>query len=131
MALYEGNFIKLNQLVNDLSHRAVHGVSFSARDADLHLEIEGRTRYTCSLRMTYFFPEATGLAADPDLRARIYFDARLAEVCGWAERHYHDALRTLTRQCRSELDHRWRVNIMFSKWLDFVLEHGHRFPATC
>lgn len=130
MALYEANFIKLNQLVNGLQDCDDTQVSVAPADSELFLEISKRSKYTCEIRLTYFFPENEGLVADPDLVARVYFDARMAEVKGWINSHRHELLRALNRQYRLELGHCWSRNIMFSKWLDYLLENGHAFPGA-
>lgn len=130
MALYEANFIKLNQLVKGLDQCAGDHVSFATDDCELYLQVEKRSKYTCELRLTYQFDEPEGLIADPDLVARVYFDARMAEVKGWIDSHRHELLRMLSRHCHRELGHCWSRNIMFSKWLDYLLEQGHVFPTV-
>lgn len=129
MALYEANFIKLNQLVTELEVCTGGHVSYVADDCELYLQIEKRSKYTCDLRLTYHFDEPEGLIADPDLVARVYFDARMAEVTGWINSHRHELLRMLSRHCHQELGHCWSRNIMLSKWLDYLLEQGHGFAA--
>ncbi len=128
MALYEANFIKLSQLVNNLHDCAEVQVSGVTSDSDLYLQIEKRSKYTCEIRLTYLFAEDEKFIADPDLVARVYFDARMAEVKGWINSHRHELLRTLKRQYGQELGLCWSRNIMFSKWLDYLLEKGHAFP---
>ena len=127
MALYEANFIKLNQLVSGIESCPDTQVSCSTDDCDLYLQIEKRSKYTCELRLTYRFEEVEGLVADPDLVARVYLDARMAEVKGWIDSHRHELLRMLSRHCHQELGHCWSRNIMFSKWLDYLLDKGHEF----
>ena len=133
MALYESNFIKLTTLVGDI---ALHGdagdlhVSTSLDDFDLYLSVESTERYTRVLRLTYFFAEDDTLVADPDLVIRLYLDARMAEVAGWAAHHRHALLRDLAGQYDRELDRRWSNNMMLSKWLDYLYEVRHTFTPT-
>ena len=129
MALYEANFIKLNQLAMGLHQCADNQISHVSDDCELYLQIEKRSKYTCDLRLTYQFKEPEGLVADPDLVARVYFDARMAEVKGWIDSHRHELLRSLSRQYGQELGHCWSRNIMLSKWLDYLLERGHAFSS--
>jgi uncharacterized protein YqiB (DUF1249 family) len=137
MALYEANFIKLNQLVSGLRDHSGEQLSQAASDCNLHLTIEARTKYTCELRLTYLFDEGDGPGpdfsatdvADPDLVAKVFFDARMAEVHSWIDSPRHDLLRSLQGRYRRELDLRWSRNIMLSKWLDYLLENGHFFPS--
>jgi uncharacterized protein YqiB (DUF1249 family) len=130
MALYEANFIKLTGLVADLRHCPAEQVSRVSDDCDLYLVVESRSRYTCELRLTYRFEEPDGSVDDPDLVARVYFDARMAEVTGWINSHRHELLRRLSRECGRELGHCWRRNIMFSKWLDYLHDQGHGFDPV-
>jgi hypothetical protein len=136
MALYEGNFIKLNALAPDVmqSPAGEAGLSRSPRDLDLHLRVDAVTRYTVDLRLTYLFEEFageqfTGLSPDPDLHLRVYLDARMVEVVSWSISHRHEVLRQLAATGARELDRRWSRNIMLGKWLDYLDDMGHMFRA--
>lgn len=70
--------------------------------------------------------------ADPDLMVRIYHDARLVEAVRGADTHQHHKLQEFAAQELGgvhslELDRRWRNNIMLNKWLDYVIDMGHKF----
>jgi len=136
MALYEGNFIKLNSLAPALIKEPAGsaGLSRTCRDLDLHLHVDAVTRYTVDLRLTYLFEEFagaifTGLSADPDLNLRVYLDARMVEVVSWAISPRHRVLRQLAASSAGELDRRWSRNIMLGKWLDYLDDMGHMFRA--
>jgi uncharacterized protein YqiB (DUF1249 family) len=136
MTLYEANYIKLTQLIPKLSDRDGCAISPDNSDdsdnnsnCDLHLTIEHQTKYTCELRLTYLFEGEGKLIADPDLIARVYYDARMVEVRSWIDNHRHAVLRKLSQDYRRELDQRWARNIMLSKWLDYLQERDHFFPA--
>lgn len=137
ISLYEGNFIKLAVLLGDPAVAGGRCVSQSPRDGDLHLSIEECSRYTRLLRLTYWFDEpAGGQVADPDLAVRLYLDARVAEVAGWAAFHRHAELAGIARCFATEIDRRWARNMMLGKWLDYLLDNGHRFglntfPRCC
>ena len=137
MALYEGNLLKLNQLVGNIDKRVGDRyLSTETTDCDLYLTIESSVKYTQVFRMTYVFLDEDSadrrqLIADPDLCVRVYLDARLAEVAGWAPHHRHDVLKNLQRRFTRELDRRWANNMMLGKWLDYLLDKGHSFrPAS-
>ncbi len=98
MTLYEANYIKLAQLVPTLAGRAGTLVSQRPGDCDLHLSIEKQTKYTCELRLTYLFEDRDGQISDPDLVARVYYDARMAEVSSWINHHRHAVLNSLSRE---------------------------------
>ena len=96
-------------------------------DCDLYLSVESTTKYTQVLRMTYLFDDDGEPVADPDLVIRVYLDARMAEVAGWAAHHRHAMLRGLADRFRGELDRRWSNNMMLSKWLDYLHLARHSF----
>jgi uncharacterized protein YqiB (DUF1249 family) len=125
MTLYESNYVKLEQLCSGLCWHADSLVSSSLCDRDLHAEVVRREPYTTTLRFTYWFAEQGGLVADPDLVLRVYHDARLVEAVGCGEAHLHPKLRELARSNSTELDRRWRLNMMLNKWLDYLFEVGH------
>ncbi len=129
MALYESNYIKLLNLLGDFDSLADDAVSESGSDFPLHLSTDAVSRYTREFRLTYLLGD-TRLRADPDLRVKIYLDARMAEVCSWAAHHHHGLLANLRRHYGRELDRRWSRNMMLSKWLDYLLDHGHGFRVS-
>lgn len=128
MTIYESNYMKFRQLVGDLSFMDTPWVSSVADDCDLYLECKRREPYTTTLQLTYWFEEGEAeCIADPDLTVRLYHDARLAEARGVCTSHRHAVLRALANGHSVELDRRWHSNIMLNKWLDYLLETGHRF----
>ncbi len=128
MTIYESNYLKLERLLEGLELAAETWMSAGTHDCDLHLKLLRSERYTTTFKMTYWFDDAAeGLVADPDLIVRIYHDAGLAEGCGGRHSHQHRVLQELERVHRLELDRRWQTNIMLNKWLDYVLQMGHRF----
>lgn len=129
MALYESNYIRLVHLLGESRTGDVQAVSRAPGDLPLYLtqEAQDSRRYTQDLRLTYLFRNSGPAVADPDLRVRLYLDARLAEVRGWARYHRHGVLVHLRECYGRELDRRWARNMMLSKWLDYLLERGHSF----
>ena len=124
MGLYESNYLRLAGLAGDL--RALPGTVESnvADDCTLVLSVLERSRYTSEVLLTYLLPhlvQPKGAAFErvPDLRLRLYHDARLLEAssghCSGAER---------------ELDRRWTRNIMVNKWLEYCAERGHSFAPN-
>ena len=131
MTLYESNYIKLHNLTSAFDWPSDNVVSVSPEDCDLHATLMRREPYTTTLKLTYWFPEAGGVAlADPDLILRIYHDARLVEAVSGRERHCHHKLREFAVSSGAELDRRWRVNMMLNKWLDYLFDVGHRLDRS-
>ncbi len=132
MSLYESNFVRLGWLLPDPRRIDESLVSNSADDLSLHLTLVERSRYTTTVRMTYFFDDVNGRVADPDLLVRIYHDALLVEAMACTRRHRHEALRSFDTRPGAELSRRWARNVMLNKWLEYCVEKGHRLlPAPC
>jgi hypothetical protein len=125
MALYESNFIRLQQLIPDLERLDGYYRSTSSSDCDLHVEILDRSRYTITLSLSYFFMEDGKRIADPDLTVRAYLDGNLAEAMHLGSQHRHSGFRRLARKHNRELGARWQRNIVLNKWLDYLMERGH------
>ena len=125
MALYESNFLRLQQLIPEIERLDGYYRSSVAGDCDLHLEILDRSRYTVTLSLTYFFFDGTQRIADPDMKIRLYLDCNLAEAMSLSGNHRHPGFRKLVREHKQELDARWRRNIVLNKWLEYLSDHGH------
>ena len=124
MALYESNYIRLGWLAGELKSLAGERRSYVLGDCDLVLRVTERCPYTTSFTLTHLFDSAP--TEYPDMRVRIYHDARLAEAQEWASTHPHPVLRMLHERAERELDQRWARNVMLNKWLEYCLERGHR-----
>ena len=130
MSLYESNYVRLGWLLPDPRRFSGHLVSRVPDDLLLHLQLLERSRYTTTVRMTYFFDETEGRVADPDLKIRIYHDARMAEAMECTRHHRHRALKGFDTRPGGELSRRWARNVMLNKWLEYCSEQGHRFKAV-
>jgi uncharacterized protein len=127
MSLYESNYLRLGTLAGDLRRLSDTRVSRVADDCDLRLSVTERSPYTTSFDLTYLFVEGEDISTYPDMRVRIYHDARLVEAQEWASQHGHEALRRLRGLAERELDQRWARNTMLNKWLEYCIDRGHGF----
>ena len=127
MTLYESNHARLRQLMGNLRRLPESAISTASKDLDLYILVEERSRYTTSLQMTYWFEDGLERAADPDLKLRIYHDARLAEALSCADAPRHAALRGVWQPAASAMEQRWTLNILLNKWLEFCLDNRHSF----
>jgi uncharacterized protein YqiB (DUF1249 family) len=127
MSLYESNYLRLSALAGDLRQLADTRVSRVADDCDLRLSVTERSPYTTSFDLTYLFVDGEEISTYPDMRVRIYHDARLVEAQEWASQHGHEALRRLRGLAERELDQRWARNTMLNKWLEYCIDRGHGF----
>jgi uncharacterized protein len=129
MSLYESNYLRLATLADELRHLPDVRVSRVADDCDLRLSVTERSPYTTSFDLTYLFAAEAGITTYPDMRVRIYHDARLVEAQEWATQHDHEALRRLRGLAERELDQRWARNTMLNKWLEYCIDRGHGFRS--
>lgn len=125
MELYESNYIYMRRLVPELPDLGPREVS-EGGGADLHLEVLETSPYTTTVLLTHFFGEEEPQAL-PNLRVRVYHDARTAEVL------YERSLERFARQrpgSRPEpgtLAWKWELNRFLNRWLRYCLGEGHRF----
>ena len=111
MSLYAANHASLRQLLGDLHALPSTLVSSSPTDLKIYLKVGTRSRYTTSVRMTYWLNVTGGWCPTPDLELRIYHDARLVEAL-----HCHDQPAAgaggNAPVSRSELLRRWSLNML-------------------
>ncbi len=132
MSLYESNYLRLSMLAGDLRQLPDMRISRVPDDCDLRLSVTERSPYTTSFDLTCLFYDdkvaaAQGVSTYPDMRVRIYHDARLVEAQEWATQHDHLALKALRGVAERELDQRWARNTMLNKWLEYCIDRGHGF----
>lgn len=126
MTLYETNYIRLRQLVGAPAQLHDHLRSEVAGEPPLSIDVSERARYTSTIVMTYWFAESDGrIVADPNLKVRLYHDARMAEVLSWRNGSRHQLLQRFRHAGQSEIHPHWTVNMMLHKWLEYCLEQRH------
>ncbi len=122
MTLYESNYIRLKRLLGDPRTLPDTAVSNLAHEPTLYLQVLEQTRYTTVLLLTYRFERG---GSEPDLRVRIYHDARMAEAVDCGTHEQHAVLRGYETTAPGVLQRRWARNMLLSKWLDYCIEQGH------
>jgi uncharacterized protein YqiB (DUF1249 family) len=127
MDLYENNFLRFRKLVPDLDALAEHAYSRINGCMGLHITVLDRSRFTTTLRMTYHFTEGSRLHSEPDLKLRVYHDARLVEVLSGHLKHGRQKLEHLPADAKLE---KWKLNRFLFKWLGFCLHQGHQFKSA-
>ena len=129
MDLYERNYIGIRRLIPLMPPATTCQVSSIAGGLSLYLEVLKRFRYTTELSLTYHFAREDGVVAEPDLRIRVYHDARLAEVMSAQLRHRPEFQLDEETARQTQLSARCHVNRFLYKWLNYCLHQGHRFGA--
>jgi hypothetical protein len=127
MSLYEANYVRLRNLVPDLDAIPETVISNAPGALDLHLRILERCRFTTTLNLTYHFHDRDGMFPAPDMRVRLYHDARVGEViaCGRRRGLRHAEYNRMHN--RYSIGEKWRMNRFLQKWLGYCLIQGHRF----
>ena len=125
MELYDSNYHRLLCLAPELKCMDRSYVSRVAGAMDLRLAVVERFKYTTTVILTYCFTSATGLVLEPNVKVRLYHDARLAEAVSDARRH-----RTRSGRCRrrgplTELERKWDQNRFLQRWLGYCQRQGH------
>ncbi|CDH44372.1 MAG: DUF1249 domain-containing protein [Candidatus Competibacteraceae bacterium] len=131
MDLYERNYINLRRLLPVMPSVQTARVSRICGGLDLHLRVIDRCRYTSELLLSYQFDQDDGsVIAEPNLRIRVYHDARVAEVLAAQPRHpptFAADLFGCHPTHSASLFARWRSNRFLYKWLTYCLRQGHYF----
>ncbi len=92
---------------------------------DLHLEVLEQSRYTSTVRLTYYFSDGAERVPEPDVTLRVYHDARQVELCG-----LRAGVLPVARLFEAPgLEQKWKVNVFVSKWLAFCRRQGHHFAV--
>jgi len=131
MSLYESNYQRLIRLCGDPARLAGERVSRIAAGCDLKLTVHEQCAYTTTLGLTHLFHDAASATGDlatllsyPDVRVRIYCDARLAQAQHWPV-DCPEPFASQPARAERELEQRWAYNNMLNKWLEYCLDLGH------
>lgn len=127
MGLYESNYLRFVHLAGEPTRLAGTLLSRVAGDCELRLEVIEHMPYTSMMTLTYLLPvePPAPLQRLPDLKLRLYHDARLLEAEAFGASTTGQGASSGER----ELHQRWQRNMMLNKWLEYCAERGHRFTA--
>ncbi len=125
MELYEENYICMRRLCPYLQKMDPKQVScIGGGRHDLHLHILEQVAQTTTLRLTYRMQDGS---YRPNLKVRVYHDARQAEVLSRQCRVTGAEVKAVRSVEESALLGRWRLNRFLFKWLNYSLNQGHVF----
>ncbi len=135
MDLYNENYRQLNLLFDDVLLSQDRMISRVRDELPIYLEVLERHRYTTVARLTYFLQDGVGrITPDPDARIRIYHDAQMAEATHCYPQSDREPMKGVLAALSDVVDHRWKMNRLLDKWLDFLIHQGHGVetlrPAT-
>ena len=113
------NYARLRQLLPADCDCLAFGVGAGV---ELHLQLVERSRYTDTLTLRQ---HGLGLASlAPQLTARLYHDAQLAEVTGFANRRRVLPLYDYPNPAMHQPDEKAQWNRFLGEWLSHCLQHG-------
>jgi hypothetical protein len=130
MQLYESNYLRFRRLCGDPALLRGERLSVVDGACDLRLTVLERSAWTLTLQLTHLFGDgvvpAGAAITYPDVRMRVYCDARLVQAHQWGDESVAP-VRPLPRAAADrELRQRWARNVMLNKWLEYCLDLGHR-----
>jgi len=128
MEMYEANYIRLRKLLGDRDSMPEVAVSRVQNGMDLYLQVLEKTKYTSTIALTYYFADSEQVfLAYPNLKLRMYFDARQAEVMSQSYRRRDPSALIANQQIDPSLRKCWRMNRFLFKWLSYCDRQGHTF----
>lgn len=131
MDMYEVNYMRIRQLCPGINDLEGHVVSVVKGALDLHLRIQEQTTYTTTVLLTYYLQESQhGFQPIPNLKVRIYNDARQAEVLSRSYRRLGMEMMINELSLSTELAYKWQLNRFLYKWLSYCRYQGHCFVAN-
>ncbi|MBK7250500.1 MAG: DUF1249 domain-containing protein [Gammaproteobacteria bacterium] len=130
MSLYESNYLRLVGLAGPPTALEGRYRSRVAGDCELWLAVDERPRDTSTRKLPYCLADGREPVETPDMRLRVYHDARLVEALDAARDCEGDMSRTPRGLSGCELHRRWVRNVALNKWLEYCVERGHRFPPV-
>lgn len=129
MELYENNYIFMRRLAPDLDRSRDVVVSRIDGTPDLHMRVLERCAYTSSVLLTHCFQVGEQPEVAPDLKVRVYHDARVAEVLADSHILGFPYWRHRCPPHSGTLEWRWQVNRFLNRWLRYCLGEGHAFAV--
>lgn len=124
MGLYESNYLRLLRLCGEPARLSGVRLAQVEGDCPLQLAVVAQTPYTTELDLTYLMPGSDERL--PDLRVKVYADARVAEALHCAVQLRHPALQYLQQAAlAARFDQRWQINMLLNKWLEYLHDRGY------
>ncbi|MGV3344781.1 DUF1249 family protein [Enterobacteriaceae bacterium LUAb1] len=123
MQLCETNFVQLCRLLPH--HNGVVGtaVAYQVNNVSYRLTTLEATRYTTLVEICQTVP-AIRYWGLPSLSVRLYYDARVAEVCSTQQIHRFKVGYDYPNKKRHQRDEKYQINQFLADWLRDCLSNG-------
>jgi uncharacterized protein YqiB (DUF1249 family) len=124
--LFEANFQKICQLIPLLPGIKDNHEALKSNLRNLHLICHEKSPYTGTYTLTHKHKLEGGVINRPDIRFKLYFDAKLLEVISVCEETKINSDHPNKSNC-SDLALQWELNHFMLRWLDYCV---HRYNGA-
>ena len=117
----ELNFKKISRLVPLLPSVKGDLIGIKKPSNDLYLLCHEKSKYTGTYTLTHRVNSSHGVINRPDIRFKLYFDAKLLEVESICKETRINSHHPLINDC-SDLAFQLELNVFMLRWLDYCLD---------
>ena len=119
--VFELNFKKISRLVPLLPSVKGDLIGIKKPFNDLYLLCHEKSKYTGTYTLTHRVNSSHGVINRPDIRFKLYFDAKLLEVDSICKETRINSHHPLINDC-SDLAFQLELNVFMLRWLDYCLD---------
>lgn len=119
--VFELNFKKIARLVPLLPSVKGDLIGIKKPSNDLYLLCHEKSKYTGTYTLTHRVNSSHGVINRPDIRFKLYFDAKLLEVDSICKETRINSHHPLINDC-SDLAFQLELNVFMLRWLDYCLD---------
>ena len=119
--VFELNFKKISRLVPHLPSVKGNLIGIKKPSNDLYLLCHEKSKYTGTYTLTHRVNSSHGVINRPDIRFKLYFDAKLLEVDSICKETRINSHHPLINDC-SDLAFQLELNVFMLRWLDYCLD---------
>ena len=119
--VFELNFKKISRLVPLLPSVKGDLIGIKKPSNNLYLLCHEKSKYTGTYTLTHRVNSSHGVINRPDIRFKLYFDAKLLEVDSICKETRINSHHPLINDC-SDLAFQLELNVFMLRWLDYCLE---------
>ena len=119
--VFELNFKKISRLVPLLPSIKGDLIGIKKPSNDLYLLCHEKSKYTGTYTLTHRVNSSHGVINRPDIRFKLYFDAKLLEVDSICKETRINSHHPLINDC-SDLAFQLELNVFMLRWLDYCLD---------
>jgi uncharacterized protein YqiB (DUF1249 family) len=119
--VFEVNFKKISRLVPLLPSVKGDLIGIKKPSNNLYLLCHEKSKYTGTYTLTHRVNSSHGVINRPDIRFKLYFDAKLLEVDSICKETRINSHHPLINDC-SDLAFQLELNVFMLRWLDYCLD---------